>query len=169
MKTPRMIHHAAYMTWNMPETIKFYTEVLKFKLVEHFEEERLPSTGDPFPYFHAFFELPDGSVIAFFEVPSLPNPEPRGAIDKLFVHLAFVVDSLEDLYTAKAELEKCGHSVVGITDHSAFKSIYFYDPNGLRLEFACQVRALTEEDSHRAYQAAAEWAIKREKILMAKA
>jgi glyoxylase I family protein len=167
MKTPKMVHHAAYMTWNMPETIKFYTEVLKMKLVEHFQEDRLPSTGDPFPYFHAFFELADGSILAFFEVPSIPKPEQRGPIDKLFVHLAFAVDSLEELYEAKAELEKRGHGVVGVTDHDAFKSIYFYDPNGLRLELACQIRALSEEDARKANVAAAEWAVKRETIYSA--
>ncbi len=167
MNTPRSVHHAAYMTWNTAETVKFYTEVLKLKLVEHFESDRLPSTGDPFPYFHTFFQMGDGSIIAFFEVPSLPKPEPRGPIDNLFIHMAFTCDSLEDLYEAKAELEKRGHDVVGVTDHDAFKSIYFFDPNGLRLELACQVRALTDEDARKAEEAAAAWAVKREKLLSA--
>jgi len=167
MNRPKRIHHAAYMTWNTAETIRFYTEVLKLKLVEHFQEDRLPSTGDPFPYFHTFFELGDGSVVAFFEVPSLPKPEPRGAIDTLFVHLAFTANSLDELEEAKAELEKRGHSVVGVTDHNLFKSIYFYDPNGLRLELACQVRALTEDDARAAEKAAKEWEVKREALLSA--
>ena len=38
----------------------------------------------------------------------------------------------------KARLEANGVSVVGITDHGFVKSIYFFDPNGIRLEFTAE-------------------------------
>ena len=40
------------------------------------------------------------------------------------------------LEAAKARLQASGIDVVGVTDHAIFKSIYFHDPNGHRLELA---------------------------------
>jgi catechol-2,3-dioxygenase len=51
-------------------------------------------------------------------------------------HIAFEVDSIEVLERVKARLQADGIEVVGITDHTLFKSIYFFDPNGHRLELA---------------------------------
>jgi len=51
-------------------------------------------------------------------------------------HLALKVDSVATLMAAKARLEAAGIAVVGPTDHTIFKSIYFFDPNGHRLELA---------------------------------
>jgi catechol-2,3-dioxygenase len=51
-------------------------------------------------------------------------------------HIAFAVDSEEALLAAKARVEALGVSVLGPTDHGIFKSIYFFDPNGHRLELA---------------------------------
>jgi lactoylglutathione lyase len=51
-------------------------------------------------------------------------------------HLALEVDSVETLVATKARLEAAGIEVVGPTDHTIFKSIYFFDPNGHRLELA---------------------------------
>ncbi len=39
----------------------------------------------------------------------------------------------------KARLEAHGIDVIGVTDHHIFKSIYFFDPNGIRLELSAQV------------------------------
>jgi catechol-2,3-dioxygenase len=51
-------------------------------------------------------------------------------------HIAFKVDSVATLEATKARLEANGIAVVGITDHTIFKSIYFFDPNGHRVELA---------------------------------
>jgi len=51
-------------------------------------------------------------------------------------HLAFKVDTIEDLYSAKARMEADGIEVIGPIDHTIFKSIYFFDPNGHRCELA---------------------------------
>jgi catechol-2,3-dioxygenase len=50
--------------------------------------------------------------------------------------MAFEVDSMETLLAAKAKLEANGVEVLGPTNHTIFKSIYFFDPNGHRLELA---------------------------------
>ena len=54
-------------------------------------------------------------------------------------HIAFKVDSMQTLEATKAKLEASGIEVIGPTDHTIFKSIYFFDPNGHRLELAADV------------------------------
>ena len=51
-------------------------------------------------------------------------------------HLALEVESLDTLLAAKARLQAAGIEVVGPTDHTILRSIYFFDPNGHRLELA---------------------------------
>jgi lactoylglutathione lyase len=51
-------------------------------------------------------------------------------------HLAMEVGSLQELMDAKARLEAAGLDVLGPINHTIFKSIYFFDPNGHRLELA---------------------------------
>jgi catechol-2,3-dioxygenase len=47
------------------------------------------------------------------------------------------VKDRETLVAYKEKLEKNGIPVLGVTDHSIFHSIYFFDPNGHRIELAC--------------------------------
>ena len=47
------------------------------------------------------------------------------------------MDSIEVLEEAKSRLLANGVDVIGPTNHTIFKSIYFFDPNGHRLELAC--------------------------------
>lgn len=53
-------------------------------------------------------------------------------------HISFRVDSIQALKDMKARLEAHGVEVLGITDHHIFDSIYFFDPNGVRLELTAQ-------------------------------
>jgi lactoylglutathione lyase len=46
---------------------------------------------------------------------------------------------MDTLLATKARLEAAGIEVLGPTDHTIFKSIYFFDPNGHRLELAADV------------------------------
>ena len=57
----------------------------------------------------------------------------------LFRSIAFKVDSVKTLEETKARLQAAGIEVVGVTDHTIFKSIYFFDPNGHRLELAADI------------------------------
>jgi catechol-2,3-dioxygenase len=54
-------------------------------------------------------------------------------------HLAFEVEDEDALLAAKAHVEAQGIEVVGPTYHGIFRSIYFFDPNGHRLELACNI------------------------------
>jgi lactoylglutathione lyase len=51
-------------------------------------------------------------------------------------HLAFKVDSYQALLETRERLQAAGIEVIGPTDHTLFKSIYFFDLNGHRLELA---------------------------------
>ena len=62
---------------------------------------------------------------------SSPSPRPT----PLWVnHIAFRVNTVQELEDTKARLQAHGVEVLGVTDHHIFKSIYFFDPNGIRLE-----------------------------------
>ena len=66
-------------------------------------------------------------------------PECRPDLDSAPVwrNIAFKVKDRAELIEFKQHLEANGVDVLGITDHSMFHSIYFFDPNGHRLELAC--------------------------------
>jgi catechol-2,3-dioxygenase len=100
-------------------------------------EDQVPSTKAPDPYMHVFLDAGQGNVLAFFELPNSPEMGRDTNTPEWVQHLAFKVDSLEELETIKDRLVANGIDVIGVTDHTIFKSIYFFDPNGHRLEVAC--------------------------------
>jgi catechol-2,3-dioxygenase len=51
-------------------------------------------------------------------------------------HIAFEVDDYDALLAAKNRVEGEGLEVIGPTNHGIFQSIYFFDPNGHRLELS---------------------------------
>lgn len=133
------LHHAAFRCKDARETVDFYTGVLGLKFIHAMGEDKVPSTGQYSPHIHIFFEMEDGSCIAFFECPvdkgepSGRDPETPGWIQ----HFAFRVKDKETLLKAKADLEAKGISVIGPTNHDDFLlSIYFFDPSGHRLELS---------------------------------
>lgn len=138
MKIDR-IHHVAYRCRDAKETVEWYTKNLNMDFVLAIAEDRVPSTHEPDPYMHLFMDAGGGNILAFFEIPKSP-PMGRDPNTPAWVqHIAFKVDSEKDLLEAKARLEANGVDVIGPTDHTIFKSIYFFDPNGHRLELAADV------------------------------
>ena len=130
----RGLHHFAWRCRDCEETRHFYEDLLGLPLVHVIKADHVPSTGEYCPYVHIFFQMTDGSYIAFFDlgddVKADPSPNTPGWVN----HLALRVDSVEDLRAAKARLEAAGVEVLGVTDHHIIESIYFFDPNGIRLE-----------------------------------
>jgi glyoxylase I family protein len=135
MKLER-IHHVAYRCNDAAETVRFYQDVLGMDFQLAIAEDEVPSTGEPDPYMHVFLDAGSGNVLAFFELPNSP-PLGRDANTPVWVqHIAFEVASYDDLMAAKARAEAAGLEVIGPVDHGIFDSIYFFDPNGHRLELA---------------------------------
>jgi len=132
------LHHSAYRCRDAEETRHFYEDILGLPLVHVVTAEHV-STGKSAPFAHVFFELADGSCIAFFDLGDNIAAEPSPNTPAWVNHIAFKVPSIEVLRAMKARLEGHGIEVVGITDHEFVHSIYFFDPNGVRLEFTTQV------------------------------
>ncbi len=133
----RQIHHVAYRCKNAKETVDWYEKHLGMRFILAIAEDAVPSTGAADPYMHVFLDAGNGNVLAFFE---LPTCAPMGRDENTPAwtqHLALEVNSMDELLATKARLEAAGIAVVGVTDHTLFKSIYFFDPSGHRLELAC--------------------------------
>lgn len=132
----KRLHHVAYRCNDAQETVDFYTKVMGMPYAMAISEDRVPSTKEPDPYMHIFFDIGDGSFLAFFELPNAPPMGKDPNTPDWVQHLALQVESEEALMEAKKRIESFGIDVIGPTDHSLFKSIYFFDPNGHRLELA---------------------------------
>jgi len=130
----QQIHHVAYRCNDAVETANFYQEYLHMDFILGISEDRVPSTSELSPYMHIFMDAGNGNILAFFELPDSPPMGRDPNTPDWVQHIAFQLESEEALMAAKAELEAKGLDVVGPTDHKILKSIYFFDPNGHRLE-----------------------------------
>ena len=128
------LHHFAWRCRNAEETRAFYEDLLGLPLTHVIRQDHVPSTGQYCPYVHIFFKMADGSYIAFFDlgdgVAAQPSPNTPAWVN----HIAVRIGSLAELLQAKTRLENAGVQVLGVTDHGFVQSIYFFDPNGLRVE-----------------------------------
>jgi len=130
------LHHVAYRCRDAKETTAFYRDLLGLELDIAVAENKVPSTGEWSPHIHIFFKMGDGSYVAFFEVPESPDMEMDQNTPDWVQHLALRVDGMAELQAIKAKVEATGIEVVGPTDHKICQSIYFFDPNGHRMEVA---------------------------------
>jgi len=142
---PRGIHHLALNTEDMQSTIDFYGRVLGMPLVHAL---RVPpgvgvgagNRGNP-PFEnlrHYFFDAGGDTLLAFFEMPRGAKQQgDRNALAAM-QHCAFTVT--EDRFQQVVErLRDAGVSTIGpIMVGAATWSVYFIDPNGIRLEFCYQ-------------------------------
>lgn len=133
------VHHVAYRCRDAKETVEFYQRVLGMDFQLAIAEDRVPSTGAPDPYMHVFLDAGGGNVLAFFELPNSPEMGRDANTPQWVQHIAFKVGSMDELLAAKARAEAEGLEVIGPVHHGVFKSIYFFDPSGHRLELACDI------------------------------
>jgi catechol 2,3-dioxygenase-like lactoylglutathione lyase family enzyme len=138
------LHHAAYRCKDAQQTVDFYTQVLGLEFTMAMAEDKVPSTGEHSPYMHIFFRMADGSHVAFFELPEAPQMGWDPNTPDWVQHLALRVPDVPTLLAYKAKVEAAGVAVLGPTDHTIFKSIYFFDPSGHRLELTANVEAPAE-------------------------
>jgi catechol 2,3-dioxygenase-like lactoylglutathione lyase family enzyme len=155
---PAMLNHVAYITHDTRATAEFYTRLMGMEMVAAVMDDKIPSTGDPVPYFHSFFKMGDGSTIAFFEAPDLPPPSgPTHPAYPIFQHIALEVDSTATVDAWHAWLTSNGVDVIGPVDHKIIYSIYFHDPNGIRLELTTPIDPTWNDHGDRAAESLDEW------------
>ena len=155
MTMPRVatrLNHVAYPTFDTPATVRFYTEVLGFRLVDAVQDQI-----GPHRFLHTFFAMESGEIIAFFDVRGLAKPTADG-LPTWVRHLALSVESAETLAAWKTRLEGQGVKVSGPIEHDGvWSSIYFSDPNDVTLELTHQSRPLDADDAERAAALVADW------------
>ena len=132
----RKVHHVAYRCIDAKQTVEWYGRHLGMDFILAIAENQVPSTKAPDPYMHVFLDAGQGNVLAFFELPASPPMDRDRNTPAWVQHLALEVGTVDELVATKARLEAAGIEVIGPTDHTIFKSIYFFDPNGHRLELA---------------------------------
>ena len=118
----RGLHHFALICSDVRATIEFYQGLLEFPLTEILENRDYPGSN------HFFFDIGNGNLLAFFDLPGLdlgPYVEVLGGLHHLAVSVT--PDKWEHLRT-KLEAAGVEHVVESTT------SIYFRDPDGARLE-----------------------------------
>ena len=128
------LHHAAFRCRDSEETRRFYEGFLGLPLVEAFEI-RQTKTGRSTSVLHTFFEMGDGSCMAFFEAPGRPF-EFKDQHD-FDLHIALEVEPTE-LEARFEEGKSLGIETRGIADHGFIRSIYFRDPNGYVVELSAR-------------------------------
>jgi catechol 2,3-dioxygenase-like lactoylglutathione lyase family enzyme len=152
----RSVHHVAYTTRDSEATYDFYSRKLGMQLLRT-ENHR---QGDGF-FRHLFFGMGSGEAIAFFEV----NDVGEEADFKTEIstglglppwanHIAFRLDSLEELEAMTKRMHERGIDQIMQIDHGWCTSIYTLDPNGIMVEFCVTTNAeefasQTEEEALR--------------------
>jgi catechol 2,3-dioxygenase-like lactoylglutathione lyase family enzyme len=126
------IHHPAFATGNMEETIRFWRDLLGMRLVY--------SHGQP-GYRQYLFALTDNTFIAFFEWPGvekLPHRPPGTPVTGPFAfdHIAIGVASDDDLWDMTVRLAAAGFPTSDVIDHGFVHSLYSFDNNGIPIEFS---------------------------------
>jgi catechol 2,3-dioxygenase-like lactoylglutathione lyase family enzyme len=144
------LHHNAYRCRDSEETRGFYEDFLGLRLVSAFEIDE--GRG-----LHTFFEMDDGSCLAFFEVPGMPfDFKQQNALD---LHIALGVEpDTFDKMLQKGSTE--GREVRGPVDHGFVRSIYFRDPNGYVIELTASTgvhQEIMNPAISRPHEALARW------------
>lgn len=153
------LHHFAWRCRDAEETRAFYEDLLGLPLVHVIRNDRVPSTGENNPHVHIFFQMGDGSYIAFFDLGDDVKPLPSPNTPAWVNHIAIQVSSVGELLAARKRIQDAGIEVVGVTDHHIIQSIYFFDPNGLRVEITTKTAEDAELAKHatNAHEALAKW------------
>lgn len=139
----RGVHHLELNTDDMKTTADFYAGVLGMPLIY---ASRVPpglgtgpdNRGNP-PFEdirHYFFDMGNDSILGFFELPK--GAKPKGDRDAVAAmqHVSFAVNA-ERAEMLMARLREHGVPLIGPVEAvPGLMSVYFYDPNGIRLELS---------------------------------
>jgi catechol 2,3-dioxygenase-like lactoylglutathione lyase family enzyme len=161
----RGLNHLALVCKDMDRTVRFYRDVLGMPLIKTID---LPAGSGQ----HFFFDIGNGDCLAFFWFPNAPEAHPGisnpGGLpgEASFItahasmnHVAFNVPAEKfDEYVEKLKAKGIAVSPILNHDNSEsqvsrevhpgvfVRSVYFSDPDGVCLEFACWTKAFDESD-----------------------
>ena len=141
------VHHLAFSTADMKAQIAFFSDVLGMRLVAIFQMHGVPGG------IHAFLEGSPKCLLSFVQLPANAEIEieygkthaGNGALPSApgtLQHLAFDVDSDEELLALRDRIRSRGVNVLGPIDHGMCHSMYFAGPEGLTLEVATATKAI---------------------------
>jgi catechol 2,3-dioxygenase-like lactoylglutathione lyase family enzyme len=136
------LHHNAYRCRDSEQTRAFYEDFLGLPLAEAFEIDTT-QTGRATSVLHSFYQMDDGSFLAFFEAPDRPFEFKDQHDFDLHIALEVTDEVLESMY---AKGKAAGIHTRGISEHGFCRSIYFRDPNGYVIELAAPVALRSEHD-----------------------
>lgn len=129
------LHHNAYRCRDSAQTRAFYEDFLGLPLVDAFEIGAT-KTGRKTQALHTFYQMDDGSCLAFFETPDMPFEFKVQHDFDLHIALEVAPDALEPML---ARGKAHGIETRGPSDHGFIRSIYFRDPNGYVIELTAKV------------------------------
>jgi catechol 2,3-dioxygenase-like lactoylglutathione lyase family enzyme len=161
----RGVNHLALVCKDMARTVEFYRDVLGMPLIKTID---LPGGMGQ----HFFFDIGNGDSLAFFWFPGAPEAAPGVASAKELPgvgsivsahgsmnHIAFNVPAEKfDEYYERLKAKGVGVSMVLNHDDSQFqvskdlhdgvfvRSVYFFDPDGICLEFAAWTKTFDASD-----------------------
>lgn len=141
MSTNNGIHHLAVATADIKAQIEFFNDVLGCELVALYWMHGVEGA------WHGFLKLSDTCSIAFVQTPDIANIERTIGVTHAgsgggacaggsMQHVAFNVDTLDDLLEMRDRIRSRGITVFGPLDHGMCHSIYFAGPEDLSLEVA---------------------------------
>ena len=141
----RRFHHHAWRTADMEATRAFWEDILGCPLIGTFVETVDPVTEEPSNYIHCFFEMADGSAMAFFQFQEdkYGPSQIQGNQDPFDHHLALEVVGKEAVFAYRDRLEAAGYPHM-LIDHGYCYSIYMHDPNGMQVELTTRVPETVE-------------------------
>lgn len=137
------LHHNAYRCRDSEETRKFYEDFLGLKLADAFEIQTT-QTNRATSVLHSFYEMGDGSFLAFFEAPDQPFEFKKQHDFDLHIALEVEPSTLKEMFSKGKE---SNIDTRGISDHGFIHSIYFRDPNGYVIELTAKTETPDEKQS----------------------
>src|SRR5882724_8923513 len=143
------VHHLAISTADIKAQLNFFTDVLGAELKALYWMHGVPGAK------HAFVKLNDSSYVAFMHMPPIEDiPTEMGTTHAgnfggvsapgTMQHVAFNVDTPEDLLALRDRIRSRGINVFGPLNHGMCQSIYFAGPEHLLLEIATSAAAIDD-------------------------
>ena len=131
MTKPKRVGHLVLNVRDVEASTRFYTEILGFEIAVQRPNMTFLTCGK----IH--------HDLALFKASEDSPPVSEGQVG--LNHFAVQVEDLDALKETYLRLKEKGVPVDNTVDHGMTQSVYFHDPDGIRIEFFCNSTSTTEE------------------------